>query len=108
MKPIAVPDNPPAKWEINYLTQAGYEVLQNHHQDHGQVARPYRPPSQITHQTINHHSTGIRDAAISALVGGWRNHLQVFTYLDDQQVRSLSKQGKLRLPMEPDFVLVLR
>lgn len=108
VKPIAIPENPPAKWEINYLTKTGYETLQHHHQNHDQATLPYRPPSLITHQTINHHSMGTRDAGISAVVGAWHNHMQVVTYLDDSQVRSLSKQGQLKWPMEPDFVLVLR
>src|SRR5690606_13088992 len=90
-----------------YLTQLGMEELTSHLESLGQTPPSYRPPSKISETTISHHSLGIRDAGIAAIVGARVNHLSLISWMDDGLIRSLSKKGSVNWPMEPDGVVVL-
>jgi hypothetical protein len=50
----------------------------------------------------------IFDAGISTYAGVQSSAVTVETFLYDNQIRSLSKRGKIQWPMEPDFVIILR
>lgn len=107
VKPIARLDNPLAKWEVNYLTERGHQVLETHRADHNLATLPYRPPSALTYQTINPHHMAITDVGVSAMAAASRYGMSVEVWLDDMAIRSQSKRQALDWPMEPDALLVM-
>jgi hypothetical protein len=108
VKPIPRVDNPMHKWEMNYLTPTGHEVLTAHRQALNLSTSPYRSPAKLTFEVINPHTMGIIDAGISAMVGAAKYGMQVEVWLQDMDIRSLLKSDQLYWPMEPDAFLVLR
>jgi hypothetical protein len=56
VKPMARLDNPLTKWELNHLTPAGYRALVAHREAHGLDTLPYRPPANLTYQTMTPHT----------------------------------------------------
>ena len=107
VKVKAIPrlDNPMAKWEMNYLTKSGHDLLVSYRQNLNLATSPYRPVS-LSYQTINNHSMTIIDAAVSALAYASLSGLGVDVYLDHLTIRSMSKTHALDWPMEPDALLV--
>jgi hypothetical protein len=108
VKPLVRLDNPLAKWEVNHLTPAGHRALTDYRARFDLAPLPYTNPADLTYQTVTPHSMGITSAVISAYAGAPEHGLTIETYLDDRAIRSLSKQGKIHWPMEPDFLLILR
>jgi hypothetical protein len=47
------------------------------------------------------------DVGVSAFAAATRSPVKVETWIDDLTIRSMSKRGQLKWPMEPDFVLIL-
>ena len=107
VKPIPRLDNPLAKWEMNYLTKQGHALLTQHRSEQGFPTTPFRSPANLNYQTINLHAMGVIDAGISAMAGAGKYGMELSVWLDDVEIRSLSKQSKLIWPMEPDALLVI-
>ena len=95
------------KWEMNYLTQRGHEVLTDHRAALGLSTTAHRNPTNLSYQSINPHAMSITDAGISAMVGARHHGYILYSWLADMEIRSLVKRDELYWPMEPDGLLIL-